>query len=180
MKHLGQALATAITRAPGLDIGPGAAATTRKVEARSTEDVKEIMADAAELIQVLDLKTGRPQQAPGDYQNGAIRLAGSVVRLPGIMKARTNPVQSRLSLHPYRLCLIKNAWYLIAKPTDEESPRTYRIARFKTLNHLDQPADVPEDFDIKGYFGNAWAVFCGDKQLRHRDSLRPQGGQDRN
>ena len=28
---------------------------------------------------------------------------------------------------------------------------------------LDQPADVPEDFNLKEYFGNAWAVFRGDK-----------------
>ena len=26
---------------------------------------------------------------------------------------------------------------------------------------LDQPAIVPANFDLKGYFGNAWAVFRG-------------------
>ena len=65
--------------------------------------------------------------------------------------------------HEYRLCLVKNAWYIIGRRTDADEPRTYRVARFKTLQMLDQPADVPEDFDLKEYFGNAWAVFRGDK-----------------
>jgi len=36
-------------------------------------------------------------------------------------------------------------------------------ARFKTLRMLDQPAVVPEEFDLKEYFGNAWAVYRGNK-----------------
>ena len=43
----------------------------------------------------------------------------------------------RLDLHPYRLCLVKQAWYLIARPQDAEQPRTFRITRFKSLRSLD-------------------------------------------
>ncbi len=73
------------------------------------------------------------------------------------------PRPVKLQLHPYRLCLIKNAWYVIGKPTDAAEPQTYRVARFKTVQMLDQPADVPEDFDLKECFGNAWAVFRGEE-----------------
>jgi len=68
-----------------------------------------------------------------------------------------------MRLHPYRLCLIKNAWYVVGRQDELDQPRTYRVARFKTLRMLDQAADVPDDFDIRAYFGNAWAVFRGDK-----------------
>ncbi len=67
----------------------------------------------------------------------------------------------KLRLHPYRLCLIKNAWYVIARPVDDALPRTYRVARFKSVRMLDDSADVPQDFSLRDYFGNAWAVFRG-------------------
>jgi predicted DNA-binding transcriptional regulator YafY len=59
--------------------------------------------------------------------------------------------------------LIKQAWYLIARPTDSSNPRTYRIARFKSLRAIDAKAEIPEGFDLDGYFGDAWTVFRGDK-----------------
>ncbi len=69
----------------------------------------------------------------------------------------------KLQLHPYRLCLVKQAWYLIARPDEQDAPRTFRVARFKTVRMTDANAKVPEDFDLKGYFGNAWAVYRGER-----------------
>lgn len=159
---LGQALATAITKAPGLDIGAGASATTRKLEATSTGDVAEILADAAQLVSVLDLKL-----ADHSKHREAIRTIQFALleerQIVGQYESPYEPRPVKLQLHPYRLCLIKNAWYVIGRPMDTAEPRTYRVARFKTLQMLDQPADVPEDFDLREYFGNAWAVFRGEK-----------------
>ena len=69
----------------------------------------------------------------------------------------------KLVIHPYRLCLIKAAWYIIGLIDGEENPKTFRVARFKTLRCLDTPADVPEVFDLRKYFGNAWAVYRGEE-----------------
>ena len=159
---LGQALATALTSSPGLDIGEGAAPTTRKLQARSAEGIKEILADASQLISVLGLKLAdhsKHREMIGEAQFALLEER----QLTGQYESPYEPGPVRLRLHPYRLCLVKNAWYLIARPQDREAPRTYRVARFKTLRRLDQPADVPEDFNLKEYFGNAWAVFRGDK-----------------
>jgi predicted DNA-binding transcriptional regulator YafY len=80
-------------------------------------------------------------------------------------------------LHPYRLLLTRQAWYLIARPADADGPRVYRVARFAALRPLDRPADVPTDFDLRGYLGNAWSVFRGDETcdvelLFHQDAAR--------
>jgi len=159
---LGQALATAATKAAGLDVGAGASATTRKLEAASAGDVKEILADTAQLVSVLDLKL-----ADHSKHREAIKTIQFALleerQITGLYESPYEPKAVKLRLHPYRLCLVKNAWYVIGRPTDTDEPRTYRVARFKTLQMLDQPADVPEDFDLKEYFGNAWAVFRGDK-----------------
>jgi len=159
---LGQALATALTQSPGLDVGTGAAPTTRKLQVTSPEGIKEILADAAELISVLGLKL-----ADHSKHRDAIKTIQFALleerQITGQYESPYEPEAVKLRLHPFRLCLIKNAWYIIAKPSDSEEPRTYRVARFKTLRMLDQPADVPEDFNLKEYFGNAWAVFRGEK-----------------
>jgi predicted DNA-binding transcriptional regulator YafY len=159
---LGQALATALTKTPGLDVGPGAAPTTRKLQATSPEAIKEVLADAAELISVLDLKLAdhsRHREAIKTVQFAL--LEGR--QITGLYESSYEAEAVDLRLHPYRLCLIKNAWHIVGRQTDAKQPRTYRVARFKTLRMLDQPADVPEDFDLKAYFGNAWAVFRGEK-----------------
>ena len=159
---LGQALATALTESPGLDVGTGAAPTTRKLQASSAEGIKEILADAAELISVLDLKLADHSKHRETLKTIQFALLEGR-QVTGLYESPYEPEPIRLVLHPYRLCLIKNAWYVIGRQDDLAEPRTYRVARFKTLRMLDQPADVPEDFDIKSYFGNAWAVFRGAK-----------------
>jgi predicted DNA-binding transcriptional regulator YafY len=58
---------------------------------------------------------------------------------------------------------VKQAWYLIARPDGVDQPRTYRMARFKSLRPLDEPASVPPDFDLASYLGNAWGVYRGDR-----------------
>ena len=79
------------------------------------------------------------------------------------MPAPTSAGEKRLVLHPYRLCLVKQAWYLIARPEGADHPRTYRVARFRSLGALDSAADVPDDFDLRAYFGDAWAVYRGER-----------------
>ena len=74
------------------------------------------------------------------------------------------PEAKRLQLTPYRICLIKQAWYLIARPQDATEPHTYRLARFQSLKMLQVTAPRPPEFNLKEYFGDAWAVYRGDKK----------------
>ncbi|NLX95117.1 MAG: transcriptional regulator [Rhodopirellula sp.] len=159
---LGQAVATALTKTPGLDVGPGAAATTRKLQATSPAAIREVLADAAELISVLDLKLADHSRHREEIKTVQFALLEGR-QITGLYESPYQAEPVELRLHPYRLCLIKSAWYIIGRQADADQPRTYRVARFKTLRPLDQPADVPEGFDLKAYFGNAWAVFRGDK-----------------
>ncbi len=69
----------------------------------------------------------------------------------------------KLTLHPFRLCLVNQAWYLVAATATDQQPKTYRVQRFKTLTRLDTPCIVPADFSMREYFGNAWGVYRGEK-----------------
>jgi predicted DNA-binding transcriptional regulator YafY len=159
---LGQGTAASITAGPGLDINAGAKPVTQKLAATSKVDMAQILADAEKLVSVLDLKL-----ADHSRHRDAIRtIQWALVKrkqLAGTYRSPHELDEVKLHLHPYRLCLVKQAWYLIARPAEEGSPRTYRVARFKTLRMADANAEVPDDFDLKTYFGNAWAVYRGEQ-----------------
>lgn len=159
---LGQALATSATKSPGLDVNQGAAPTTRKLAAASTEQSQQLLSDAMTLVTVLDLKLADHSRHHDAIKTVQLALMRSK-QLVGTYESPYEGTPVRLKLHPYRLCLIKNAWYVVGRPAEESTPRTYRVTRFKTLRMLDEPAAIPNDFNLQGYFGNAWAVFRGDR-----------------
>jgi predicted DNA-binding transcriptional regulator YafY len=159
---LGQAVATVTTGAVGLKIGRGARPTTRKLAETASEETREILEDAEKLVTVLDLKL-----ADHSRHLGIIRtVQWALLKKKQVTGTYQSPYLEKavkLRLHPYRLCLIKQAWYLVARHSDSDQPKTYRVARFKTLRMSDAAATVPEGFDVKAFFGNAWAVYRGSK-----------------
>ena len=159
---LGQAVATALSKAPGLDVGSGAGPTTRKLAASSSEQVQQMFADAGRLIDVFDLKLADHSKHQEAIKTAQLALLQRK-QLTGQYESPYEAGPVKLTLHPYRLCLIKQAWYIIGHLDGEPVPKTFRIARFKSLRGLDQHAEVPVDFNLRDYFGNAWAVFRGDQ-----------------
>jgi predicted DNA-binding transcriptional regulator YafY len=157
---IGLATATAATRATGLDVGPGAKPTTEKLIATSKEGTEELLREAQQFTEVLDLKL-----ADHSRHLDCIRTVQWALlhkkQVTGQYESPYEEMPLKLTLHPYRLCLIKSAWYLIGKAKGDEQPRTYRIVRFKSLRMTDQPAIVPKHFDLREYLGNAWGVYRG-------------------
>jgi len=158
---VGQATAVALASAPGIGIGKGAKRTLKKLsEATGDPEQQCVLADAERLIHVLDLKLAdhsRHKKIIHTIQFAL--LQGNQIR--GKYRSLYQDKLVDLTLHPYRLCLVQQAWYLIARSTTQIEPRTYRVARFQTLRTLCSAAEVPDEFDIKAYFGNAWGVYRG-------------------
>jgi len=161
---IGQATATAITSAPGLDVTKGATPTTRKLWATSRDQAAKLLADVEKATAVLDLKL-----ADHSRNHETIRtLQWALCRGKKLTGTYLSPYEDkfkRLELHPYRLCLVRQAWYLVARPEDADPPQTYRVTRFRTLRPSDTASKVPADFDLKAYFGNAWGVYRGTQSF---------------
>ena len=140
---LGQAAATAVTKAAGFDVGADARPTTRKIAAASSQEVADLLADAEAVMEVLNLKL-----ADHSRHEEMIRTAQwALIQKRQVTGQYVTPYKEkpvRLSLHPYRLCFAGQAWYLIARPVDEKLPKTYRIARFQSLRMIDVAAQRPE------------------------------------
>lgn len=158
---IGQALADTLTKTPGLNVGDGAAPTTRKLTATSSEEIKEILTDASQIMQAFDLKF-----VDHSKHHTIIKTVQSALlegkQLTGVYESPYEETPVKLVIHPYRLCLIKRAWYVIGRLEGESEAKTLRAARFKNLRMLDQQATVPENFDLRKHFGNAWAVYRGE------------------
>lgn len=159
---LGLSLAATLTKAPGLDVTAGATPATRKLAAVMKQETQDLIDDAQRLISVLDLKL-----VDHSRHHDVIRTVQMALmqgkQISGLYESPYEAESVKLKLHPYRLCLIKNAWYIIGTIAGESIPKTFRVARFKAVRMQAEPATVPDDFDLRAYFGNAWAVFRGDK-----------------
>ncbi len=157
---LGQAAAVAITNAAGLDAGADTKPATRKIAAASSQEIAELLNDAEAVMEVLSLKL-----ADHSRHQEMIRTAQwALIHKKQVSGQYGSPYQDRpvkLGLHPYRLCFAGQAWYLIARPVEEKSPKTYRLARFQSLRMIDAAAQRPDKFSLDNYFGNAWGVFRG-------------------
>jgi predicted DNA-binding transcriptional regulator YafY len=58
---------------------------------------------------------------------------------------------------PLGLVAKGNAWYLVGRVEDE--PRTYRVSRMSDAAVLDQPADLPPNFDLADYWQRSASEF---------------------
>ena len=157
---LEQATAATVARTRGLDVGTGSVAAA-KLAASSADEVAQLLADAERVMKALDLKLadhGRHREMLKTIQWALIERR----QLAGVYKTPYQDQPVELTLHPLRLCLTGQAWYLIAQPVAREVPKTYRVMRFQRVRMLDAAAEVPEQFDLDGYFGNAWNVFRGE------------------
>ena len=162
---IGQATAAVITSAPGLDITKGTAPATRKLKANSREQAAKLLEDVENVTAVLDLKLADHSRSHETIRTIQWALCQSH-KLTGTYASPYEPSPKRLDLHPYRLCLIKQGWYLVARPDHSDQPQTYRVARFRTVRSSDTSAKVPDDFDLKAHFCNAWGVFRGSESFK--------------
>jgi predicted DNA-binding transcriptional regulator YafY len=155
------AAATAVSRVPELQLGLGAAATTHKLAAGDKEKTR-LLALAGDVIAVLGLKLVDHRAHAEALRTIQLALI-SVKQLKGTYKSPYSAKAWTATLHPYRLCLARQAWYLIGRRQSCDEVLTLRVARFKSLRLLDGAADVPTNFDLAAHFGGAWSVYPGDR-----------------
>lgn len=170
---IGQVVATALSKASGLDISSGASPTTRKLAATGNGEIQQLIADAARMIEVFDLKLVDHSQ----HQVVVKTLQNALLQGNKVSGRYDSPYEDetvRLTIHPYRLCLVKQAWYVIGHIEGETEAKTFRVARFKSLRMLEEPALVPDQFDLGEYFGNAWSVYRGEKSYQVKLRFEPQ------
>ncbi len=128
---LGQAVAAVLAAAPGLDVAPGSRSAAAKLSAAASERSRQILADAGQLVSVLDLKL-----ADHSRHRETIRtVQWALLRRRQLEGRYRSPYQDRavtLRLHPYRLCLVQQVWGLssaAAWPERQATPECSGVVR---------------------------------------------------
>lgn len=179
----GQAAAGALATESGFEALQGITETNRKLAATSSDQVQELIADVSQIVAILNLQVAGDDRSRKIIETIRTAMINKKI-LTGIYGSPYEEEPVSLRLHPYRLCWLKRAWYVIGRPEDEAEPRTFRIVRFKTLLVTDDPAQAPDDFDLKTYLGNRGPSIGVTKTTRlnfssihphHRSSLKPGG-----
>jgi len=158
---LAQAVSTAVWSTPGLGEAVGESTTTDKIAAVADDETQEILREVRRVVSVLDLKFADHSR----HKEILRTLQWSLLHGKQDAAEYESPYQEspvRFSLHPIRLCFVRQAWYLIARSATDKPPKTYRVPRFKSAKALPADADVPDQFDLHEYFGNAWGVMRGE------------------
>jgi predicted DNA-binding transcriptional regulator YafY len=159
-------------RLASINDGPDARPTTRKIAAVSSEQAAELLSDVEAVMTVLDLKLADHSR----HQEMIQTVQWSLIQGKQVTGQYQSPYQERpvkLTLHPYRLCLAGQAWYVIGRSNEGNSPKTYRIPRFQSLRMIDATAEKPEDFNLEGYFSNAWCVYRGQESFEVEVEFTP-------
>ncbi|MCX5202678.1 transcriptional regulator [Streptomyces sp. NBC_00237] len=66
------------------------------------------------------------------------------------------------TVQPLGMVCKAGAWYLVARPDDGGSPRTYRVGRIRRVMTLPGPFDWPEGFDLAAFWKDATARYEAD------------------
>lgn len=172
---LEQATATVLAGAKGLDAA-ASVPTTEKLAALASDEVSQLLADAQQVMGALDLRLADHSK----HHDILKTIQWALIERRQIAGLYKTPYQGQpvsLVLHPIRLCLTGQAWYLIARPEGVDEPKTYRVTRFQSARPVDAKADVPNEFDLDTYFGNAWNVFRGEKEYEVEIEFTPDAAE---
>jgi predicted DNA-binding transcriptional regulator YafY len=168
----GQAVAAVLGGDGALGIAGNAGPITRKLQAESDKSTQQVLADAATLIDAFNLQLADHSRC-GEVIPAIQKALLGLRQLSGLYETPHKATPLRMTVHPYRLCFIKQAWYLVGRIEGEQEPKTLRVARFKSLKVIAKPSEVPVSFDLRGYFGNAWAVYRGNESFSVRIWFTP-------
>jgi proteasome accessory factor B len=73
-------------------------------------------------------------------------------------------VAQTFDFRPFILYYGQRAWYAIGRRSDRADIRALKLTRFSFVKATEQPYHIPEDFDLRTFYGKAWRMIRGDQQ----------------
>ncbi len=95
-----------------------------------------------------------------------------VVSLSYRSAGRTEPATYKI--HPYGLVEHRGTLYMVGYSMARASMRTWKLDRVVGVERVDQKFVAPEDFDLKNYMQDAFAIVRGEKLQRVVIRLQPE------
>lgn len=141
-----------------------------KIEAQMPDAVRE---EISGLVDAVEIQTARSMPADG-YEDVYERIKDAIVRKESLacryesLDGRNN--DEEFDFEPYCLFFGTRAWYAIGFHSGRESLRSLKLNRFAKVTPTGRNYEIPENFTVKDYLGNAWRMIRGKHD--HRVELR--------
>ena len=152
-----------------------AARARAKIEAQLPPDLRE---QVEELAGHLGYRAA-PGTPTDDYADVYDRLRGAIAKRTAVLCAyepsrgrgtRDTANAGEFEFEPYALFFSVRAWYAIGRRSDRDDLRSLKLARFTMVRPTNRYYEIPENFSVRGYLGNAWGMIRGtpDYQIELR------------
>lgn len=94
-------------------------------------------------------------------------------QIEGIYESPYKKAARKIQLQPRRVFLIANTWYAACEDA-KGATKLYRLSRFKSAKVTAAPINVPPEFSLREFLGNAWTVVRGDRDWCVEIRFSPQ------
>jgi predicted DNA-binding transcriptional regulator YafY len=136
----------------GIGVSSGLERTQAKVLMALSDDQRERAERSRRKIHV-DLSRWWEHAEETPYLAVAADAVLSGRRLKITYRRGEDAKEVRRTLSPYGLVVQGGTWYLVASVRGS-SPRIYRVSRLVAANALDEPSEIPDDFDLAAFWAD--------------------------
>ncbi|MBD3674625.1 MAG: transcriptional regulator [Planctomycetaceae bacterium] len=97
-----------------------------------------------------------PLEPRQEHYENCLRALQSGRQLKLRYGASEDGTDQELVVSPYRLLFLRRNWYVIARSASHQEVRTFQVSRIQHSELLEQTYQVPRNFNLDRYLGNAW------------------------
>ncbi len=142
---------------PGVNSAELASAIAR-LEDTFPEEIRPLVREATERL---------PTQAAGDQRQRMLAILHRAwierrqVRISYATASRAGQISQRV-IEPYSIIPYGRSWQMVAYDHLREAVVQFKVDRVRAATLLDVRYEVPADFDIEEYLGDAWGIMRGE------------------
>ncbi|MDC0262077.1 transcriptional regulator [Planctomycetaceae bacterium] len=126
-----------------------------KILSSLPQSMRESVGELTEQVQ-FRLDSHTPQEPGREHYENCLRSLRDHKQLRIRYYSLTDWEEIGLVISPYRLVFLRRSWYVIARSSVHREVRTFKVSRIRHSELLDQSYDIPRNFNLDRYLGNAW------------------------
>jgi len=135
-----------------------------KIEAHLPRAIREEIAALRGHVQIQTAQANPPDGYIDVYQRIQRAIAARRALECRYEPADPNRTDDEVFLfEPYALFFSVRAWYAVGHHGGRDDLRSLKLSRFTAIRGTDRAYEIPQDFSIDAYLGNAWRMIRGDE-----------------
>ncbi|MGF1633280.1 MAG: helix-turn-helix transcriptional regulator [Phycisphaerae bacterium] len=154
----------------------------RAVEKVFSQLPPNLRSEVGELNQAIEIQLAA-SQPDVDGLSDTYETVREAIRGRRVLKCGYHSIDARLNddirqnetflFEPYRLFYGQRAWYAVGHHVGRNDVRCLKLGRFTSCGLTDTTFEMPEDFSMDKFLGNAWRMIRGERRYAVRLRFEP-------